>query len=103
MHISTKMRKEIVQEIEIPEGVQVTIDKNIVNIKGPKGEVKRALINPKITIKTEANDVIIEGLNSTKREKTRFFGYMAFFWNLAGVIAPLLGGVFLTLFKRRLP
>jgi MFS family permease len=42
---------------------------------------------------------LMADVTPTKREKTRFFGYMAFFWNMAGVIAPLLGGAFLTLFN----
>lgn len=42
---------------------------------------------------------LMADVTPTKKEKTRFFGYMAFFWNVAGVVAPLLGGVFLTLFN----
>ncbi|NPD88964.1 MAG: MFS transporter [Asgard group archaeon] len=42
---------------------------------------------------------LMADVTPTKKEKTRFFGYMAFFWNVAGVIAPLLGGAFLTVFN----
>jgi len=43
---------------------------------------------------------LMADITSTKKEKTRFFGYMAFFWNMTGVVAPLLGGAFLILFNR---
>lgn len=42
---------------------------------------------------------LMADITPTKKEKTKFFGYMAFFWNVAGVIAPLLGGAFLTVFN----
>jgi len=41
---------------------------------------------------------LLADITSTKEEKTRFFSFMHFFWNLAGVIAPLLGGVYLTIY-----
>ena len=43
--------------IEIPKGVTVTLDGNIVKVKGPKGELQRA-IHPNMTI--EMKDAQIE-------------------------------------------
>ena len=43
--------------IEIPKGVTVTLDGNIVKVKGPKGELQRA-IHP--NIKVEMKDAQIE-------------------------------------------
>ncbi len=42
---------------------------------------------------------LLADVTPTKKEKTKFFGFMAFFWNMTGVIAPLLGGGLLILFN----
>ncbi|MDE7156251.1 MAG: 50S ribosomal protein L6, partial [Muribaculaceae bacterium] len=44
--------------IEIPAGVTVKIDKNVVTVKGPKGELSQA-VNPDLTIKVEYNHIVI--------------------------------------------
>ena len=41
MLIFIKMKKEIFQEIEIPEGVEVNIEDRTLTVKGPEGENKR--------------------------------------------------------------
>ncbi len=46
---------------------------------------------------------LLADVTPTKGEKTRSFSLMAFFWNIAGVVAPLLGGFFLTLFSQKQP
>ncbi|OCA81007.1 50S ribosomal protein L6 [Bacillus sp. FJAT-27225] len=44
--------------IEIPAGVTVTLDKNTVTVKGPKGELTRTF-NPEIGIEVEGNTVTV--------------------------------------------
>ncbi len=41
---------------------------------------------------------LLADVTPSKEEKTKFFGYMHFFWNLAGVAAPLMGGAYLTIY-----
>ena len=45
--------------LTIPEGVTVTVDGNIVTVKGPKGELSTE-INKNITVKVEGNEVKVE-------------------------------------------
>ena len=45
--------------IAIPEGVTVTVNGNIVDVKGPKGEISRE-VNPNVTVKVEGNEVRVE-------------------------------------------
>ena len=45
--------------IAIPEGVTVTVNGNIVDVKGPKGEISRE-VNPNVTVKVEGNEVKVE-------------------------------------------
>lgn len=41
------------EEVEIPEGVEVTVEKDVVKVKGPKGELERELKYPGVQIFTE--------------------------------------------------
>ncbi|MCX8146979.1 MAG: 50S ribosomal protein L6 [Candidatus Woesearchaeota archaeon] len=64
------MKLEIMKEkIEIPDGISVSIDGNTLIIKGPKGEIKRRLAYPKISIGIENNAIAISAKKATKREK----------------------------------
>ena len=48
------------EEIEIPEGVEVIIDKNVVSIKGPNGEDSRKFTYAGVSIKAEDDVVLLE-------------------------------------------
>ncbi|MFT4784918.1 MAG: large subunit ribosomal protein L6 [Cyclobacteriaceae bacterium] len=54
--------------ITIPEGVTITIDKNLVTVKGTKGELKQE-IHPDLIIKTEDGMVVVERPTEQKRHK----------------------------------
>ena len=55
--------------IAIPAGVTVEVaENNVVTVKGPKGELTRALPN-EMTIKQEDEKIVIERPNDLKREK----------------------------------
>ncbi|MFA4646111.1 50S ribosomal protein L6 [Pyrococcus kukulkanii] len=47
------------EEIEIPEGVEVTVQDNVVKVKGPKGELERRFFWPGVQIFTEDGKVVI--------------------------------------------
>ena len=47
------------EEVEIPEGVEVTVEGNTVKVKGPKGELQRELKYPGVKIFTEDGKVVI--------------------------------------------
>jgi large subunit ribosomal protein L6 len=63
------MRKPLSQKIEVPEGIEVSIDGNLVKIKGPEGELSREFNFGLLEIKKEGNEVIIGYEKSSKREK----------------------------------
>lgn len=54
--------------INLPEGVSITVDKNVVNVKGPKGELSQQ-IDPDITCKVEDGVVTVERPTEQKRHK----------------------------------
>ena len=47
------------EEVEIPEGVEVTVEGNTVKVKGPKGELERELKYPGVQIFTEDGKVVV--------------------------------------------
>ena len=47
------------EEVEIPEGVEVIVENNVVKVKGPKGELQRELKYPGVQIFTEDGKVVI--------------------------------------------
>ncbi|MEK6875302.1 MAG: 50S ribosomal protein L6 [Nanoarchaeota archaeon] len=63
------MKKELSQEIEIPLGVEVSIDKNVIKVKGKLGENKKEFQIGKAKIEKKDNKIIIECKKSSKKEK----------------------------------
>ncbi len=51
--------------VDIPEGVEISIDGSEVTVKGPKGELKNSF-NPQIAIKKDDNQIIVEKLEEDK-------------------------------------
>lgn len=51
--------------IEIPTGVQVNVDGNVITVKGPKGELSR-LIHTDMKVNTEEKELLIERPTDSK-------------------------------------
>ncbi len=51
--------------IELPAGVTVTIEPGLVTVKGPKGELKQALL-PEVTVSQEGNILTVARINNDK-------------------------------------
>lgn len=83
MHIVTKMKfKNYNEEIEVPEGVQVSLDKTILIVKGKRGEIKRDFFDPKVKIDVKNNKVLFDIKIMTKREKMLLGTYIAHIKNM---------------------
>ena len=68
--------------IELPKGVEVKVsDKNVVSVKGPKGELSRTL-DPAITVKVADGKVILERASEQKRHKALHGLYRALIANM---------------------
>ena len=82
------MKQDMLERIEVPEGVSVTFDE-FVTVKGPKGEVKRKLFHPFLNIKQQGKEIVIESKKATKREKKMVFTFRAHLRNMIkGVVEP---------------
>ncbi|MBT4258095.1 50S ribosomal protein L6 [archaeon] len=63
------MKKELFQEIEIPEGVEITLNDGEVAVKGKEGELKRTFNVARIIFEKKDNKIIIGNKKATKTEK----------------------------------
>lgn len=76
------MRKEIYKTIDIPEGVEVSIDGGLVKAKGPEGENSREFNINKLSLDKKENQIIVGSDKSTKKEKRRIHSIAAHIRNL---------------------
>ncbi len=63
------MRKPFEQIIEVPEGVEVTLDESILKVKGQEGENSREFKLGKIKFEIKDGKIILRDKVATKREK----------------------------------
>lgn len=76
------MKTEMVHKIEIPEGVEIKIEKGLVSAKGKKGECQKNILDPKIEMQVEGKEVVLSSKKGTKREKTKIGSYKSHIKNL---------------------
>jgi large subunit ribosomal protein L6 len=63
------MVKEIARQIEIPEGVNVTVEGHTVTVKGPKGQLSRRLYYPHIVFRKENSHLIVNSGLDRKQQR----------------------------------
>jgi len=73
---------EIKQKITVPENVTATIEKDIVTIKGEKGELSRIFSHPKIEIKVNGKVVEIHCKDTRRKEKALIGTFIAHINNM---------------------
>lgn len=66
-----KMRKNIYQNIRIPEDIEVKINGDIINVKGPQGENSRKFNLHKLELYEKDSKIFIGSKKATKKEKKR--------------------------------
>lgn len=59
----------IAEKVKIPQNVNVSIEGKIVRVTGPKGELKRELFSPDVSIKKEDSNIIIESQDERRKAK----------------------------------
>lgn len=80
--------KNMEEKIELPDKVSASITNGILTVKGPKGEVCKSIVNPKVSVVVGENAVVVSAKNATKREKTTIGTFCAHIKNtIKGVTA----------------
>lgn len=76
------------QQLSIPAGVEVTFDAHAVRVKGPKGELVRA-IRDEVAFKNENNIITSEPRRNDKFSRSLWGTYMSHVKNMiSGVVTP---------------
>lgn len=65
------MRKQLMQTIKIPSGVEAKLDGNVFSVKGPEGSNKREFNFAKLDIEKKGDEILIGNKSATKNEKKR--------------------------------
>jgi len=73
---------DLKQVIEVPEGIQVEINKFLVKITGPQGTLERNFVHPILKIKKTEEGLVIETKNATKKEKRMMNTFSAHLRNM---------------------
>ena len=60
--------------VHIPAGVTVTVDGNVVTVKGPKGTLSQEIVDRKISIKVDGNVIHVECADQTDKETNSKYG-----------------------------
>ena len=83
------MKDDLKREIELKSGVTAQLDGNLLRVKGPKGEVSRVFLHPKVMVSLEENKVVLFAPKATKREKTMIGSFESHIMNMIlGVQEP---------------
>ncbi len=67
--------------IEIPAGVTVKIDNNVVTVKGPKGELKQT-VNPELEVKVDNNHIVVTRPSDDREHRAQHGLYRALLHNM---------------------
>ena len=67
--------------IAIPAGVTIDIKDNVINVKGPKGELKQAL-NPNITVQVEDGQITVSRPDDNRESRAQHGLYRALINNM---------------------
>ena len=73
---------EIKEQVTIPDGVTAAIEKDIITIKGEKGELSRTFLHPKISVKINGKVVEIQGKDVRKKGKALIGTFVAHINNM---------------------
>ncbi len=82
-HTAIKMKVEnLLQDIEIPEGVTAAMTEDVLTITGSKGTVSKKFDFPSVDIRIDGSKVILSAKQATKRQKKIMFTYRSHINNL---------------------
>ncbi|KHO46815.1 MAG: 50S ribosomal protein L6, large subunit ribosomal protein L6 [archaeon GW2011_AR3] len=79
----TRMKGDtLLEAVEIPQGVNVAMDKRTLKVKGEKGEVARIMYDPKVRIEVKGEEVNFIAKPWSQKEKKKVGSMMAHFRNM---------------------
>ena len=83
------MKQDLNETLPVPAGITVEVSDNTVHIKGPKGEVSRRFVIPRVAVELKAGNIVLSAKRATKREKAKLYSTLAHLKNMIrGVQSP---------------
>ncbi len=83
------MKIDILREIPLESGVSATLHGSMLTVRGPKGEVSRKFVHPRVHVAVESSKIVLKSALGTKREKTQIGSFESHIVNMvSGVIEP---------------
>jgi len=67
--MKSKNNESYTEEVNIPDGVEVSVDNNLINVKGKIGQISRLFRNPQVTLSTKDRKIAFSVKKYTKKEK----------------------------------
>ena len=80
--VKIKQRTEIMDEVAIPDNVQLSLSGTFATVKGPKGELKRDLIYPGVSVTKDGNKIIFKSADGIRKEKAVIGSFAAHLRNM---------------------
>ncbi|MBT4823717.1 50S ribosomal protein L6 [Candidatus Woesearchaeota archaeon] len=74
--------KDYHEKIDVPEGIEISLNGTELAIKGKKGEIKRDFFDPKIIIAIVGKQIVFDIQIMRKREKTQLGTFVAHIKNM---------------------
>lgn len=78
----TKEKKQLLDEIAIPEGIQVELNGTVLRIKGAKGELVRDFTYPSVLVSLDGKKLTLKSEVSRKQEKAVIGSFRAHIKNM---------------------
>lgn len=76
------MKADLKEELELPKEVEASYESGILTIKGPKGEINKKLVSPKIDLKISEGKITLNCKKATKSEKKLFYTFLSHIKNM---------------------
>jgi large subunit ribosomal protein L6 len=70
------------KKVDLPEGIEVSIDKGLITMKGPKGEVSKIVRFPKINLEKQDSSIVIFAENASLNQKRMIGTFSAHIKNM---------------------
>ena len=83
------MKQDLIKEVALNPGVTAHLDRNWLHLKGPKGEVKREFVYPKVAVTISGDKIVISSKQGTKREKTIMGSFFSHIRNMVSGVTKL--------------
>ena len=83
MKAKQKTKKERIEDVvEIPQGVEVSVNNGLVTVKGKNGTISRSMLHPIFKVESKGGNVVFTARRDSKRERKMIGSYKSHVKNM---------------------